>query len=605
VAKNLFTDNPDRIAQLEKYSDAAKLAMPLEEMFGEKDFYKSPEEAMEFYRGALTEMGRLCGGEIRQNADAIDRDGIKLVNGEAVLPEKLKENLKKCTELGLFAANLPRKYGGMNMPNSVMYLGLEMFGQACPNTGLNIANFSMAGFVEKIGTEEQKNWIIPKIISNEWHQSMGLTEPNAGSDLGKLRTSARKNGDHYLINGTKIFISSGYGQICFALVRTDPDSTGLDGLSVMAVPRRLEGSDKENFRVAKIEHKICLHSSATCELLFEDSVGYLFGEEGNGFKVMLELMNEARLAMAALATGIATGAMEEAKNYARTRVTMGKPIFQHPMVADMIYEMEIETRAMRALVVEAATALDWMRLAEKRGDQKEFKRWQKRFRRLTPLCKYYCSEKAITIAKNALQIFGGYGVCTEYPVERYLRETLIYPIYEGTSQIQSLMVLKDTMKDVATQSTGFLGSLAGAWAESLVTRDPVKSKLLQARNELNQGIRTILTSIIKDKFKTDIESLKQQKIQDFLKDFSLQLLSRKTDLSFPFLWAERFTRITCDYYALKCLADRTPPGDKEREKWVLEFAAIAIPRMQLENHYMVNRQPSTMDYLKEEMKNFS
>ena len=209
-----------------------------------------------------------------------------------------------------------------------------------------------------------------------------------------------------------------------------------------------------------------------------------------------------------------------------------------------------------------------------------------------------CSEKSITITRNALQLFGGYGVCRDYPAERFLRESLIYPIYEGTSQIQSLMVLKDTLKDVAQQSGGFLGSLAGAWAESMVTRDPVKSRLLQARNELNQAIRTVVMSIIRDKFKSDIDALKQQKIQEFLRDFSLKLLSTKTDLTYPFLCAERLTRITCDYYALKCMADHYQPGDTEQQKWILEFAELAIPRMRLENQYMLNRLPSTLDYMR-------
>ena len=181
-------------------------------------------------------------------------------------------------------------------------------------------------------------------------------------------------------------------------------------------------------------------------------------------------------------------------------------------------------------------------------------------------------------------------------MERLFRESIIFPIYEGTSQIQSLMVLKDTMKDVAVQATGFLGSLAGAWAEAKVTRDPVKAALLQARNELNQGIRTILMSIIKDKFKSDIESLKEKKIQDFLKDFSLRLLSEKTDLTYPFLMAERFTRITADYYALKCMADQAPAGDKERQKWILDYSELVLPRMRMENHYMLHRLPSTLDY---------
>ena len=208
------------------------------------------------------------------------------------------------------------------------------------------------------------------------------------------------------------------------------------------------------------------------------------------------------------------------------------------------------------------------------------------------------SEKAVTITKNAVQIFGGYGVCREYPVERLWRESLIYPIYEGTSQIQSLMVLKDTLKDVAQQASGFMGSLAGALALSKVTRDPVKREVLKARNELNLGIKTILGSVLKDKFRSDIDSLKENKIQDFFKDFSLNLLTSKTDLTFPFLVAERFCRITCDYYALKCMTDHHD-GNPEWEKWILAFSEMAIPRMQLENHYMVHRLPLTLEYMKQ------
>lgn len=598
MAENLFTDYPERIAQIKKYSGVPELIEPLEEAFGEKGYFKTPEEGMEFYLGALEEMGKLAAKDIQPRAAKIDREGVKFENGKVTLPEDLNTNLRQLTEVGVFSGPVARKFGGMNLPRAVSTLGLEMFGQACPNTGLTIANFSMADFVQTVGSDEQKAELIPKLMSQELQSSMALTEPGAGSDLGKLRTSAKKDGDHYVINGTKLFISGGHTDISFALVRTDPNSQGLNGLSVLIVPKDIDG--KENFRVTKVEEKICLHGSATCELVFENSKGTLIGPEGQGFKVMAELMNAARLAMGALATGIACAAHQAAKEYAKTRVTMGKPIIQHPMVADMLYEMEIEIRAMRALTMEAATACDWMNIYKAKGDDANHKKWKKRYRRLTPLVKYMTSEKAITIARNAVQIFGGYGVCREYPVERILRESIIYPIYEGTSQIQSLMVLKDTLKDVASQSGGFLGSLAGAWAESKVARNPVKSKVLQGRNELNQGIKTILGSIIKQKFTSDIEALKQSKIQQFLKDFSLQLLSTKTDLTYPFLCAERFTKITADYYALKTMADRCPEGDKEREKWILEFAELAIPRMQLENHYMVNRQPSTIDWIKQQ-----
>lgn len=600
MADNLFTEVPDRVAHIKNYLKLEELVMPIEEVFGDKNTFKTPKEGLEFYVGVLEEMGRVAAKEVKPKAEEIDRNGVHLKNGKVEYPEALTSHLKKFKELGVFGGNITRKYGGFNLPKSVSAIALEMMGHACPNTGLTVAAFCMGDWVERWGTEKQKDDLLPKIAANEITTSMALTEAGAGSDLGKMRTSAKQDGDRWLINGTKQFITNGDSALSFALVRTDTAKKGLEGLSVLLVrDKRKDGSP--NVRVTKIEDKICLHSSPTCELVYENTEAEMFGPEGQGFKVMLDLMNAARLGMSILALGICQNALDEAKAYAKERVTMGKPIFQHPMVADLLFEMELEIRAMRAMCMEASRAADWMAIYETKGDKVNYKRWQLRYRRLTPLCKYMCAEKCVTITKNALQIFGGYGVCKDYPMERLFRESIIFPIYEGTSQIQSLMVLKDTMKDVAMKSTGFMGSLAGAWAESKVTLDPVKAALLQARNELNQGIRTILVNIIKDKFKSDIEAIKEKKIQDFLKEFSLKLLSEKTDLTYPFLVAERFTRITADYYALKCLADQLPPGDKERRKWVLDYAELVLPRMRMENYYMVNRLPSTLDYL-ERMK---
>jgi len=595
MADNYFTEYPERREQLFKYTDIENLIAPLEEAFGDKNAFKDSKEAIETYQGILEEIGKLCAKEIRPNAAKVDLEGSHFKDGDVVMSPTLLANIKRISDLGVFTGQASRAAGGFNLPQVVQIAALEMFGQACPNTGLSIAAYSMISFVEKWGTEEQKASLLPKLLTADEPSAMALTESNAGSDLGNLRTTAKKVGDHYIVNGTKQFISYGHGEAIFTLVRTDPNSKGLEGLSVLHIPKTFDG--KKNVIVAKIEDKVCLHASPTCELVFENSVGEMFGPEGQGFKVMLDLMNTARLAMGALSVGICMGALEEAKKYANERVTFGKPIIQHPMVADLIYEMEVETRAMRALVFEGAVAADYLRIAEKNNDKKAMKKWKKRYIRLTPLCKYMASEKVVTITKNAVQIFGGYGVCREYPVERLWRESIIYPIYEGTSQIQSLMVLKDTMKDVASQATGFLGSLAGALAMSKVTIDPVKRELLKARNELNLGIRTILMSVVKGKFKNDISVLKESSFQEFIKEFSLKLFSSKTDLTYPFLVAERFCRITCDYYALKCMTDYHK-GDPEWEKWIMAFAELSIPRMQLENHYMVNRLPLTLEYMK-------
>ncbi len=597
MSENLFTDYPDRVASITKYLNLEELVGPLEEAFGEPHFFDSPKQAMEIYLEALAELGKFCATEIQPYAAQLDSEGVQFKNGAVIYPPKLESHMRRCTELGVFAGSTGRRYGGLNFPRPIQFMAFEIFGQACPNTALFMGACCMSDFLERFGTEQQKLTYIPKFITNEWRTAMAMTENNAGSDLGKLHTTAVKEQDHYLINGTKRFISYGNEHILFTLARSDPNSRGLSGLSVFIVPRDLNG--QPNVKVTRIEDKICLHASPTCEVVFENSTGYLLGPENQGFKVIAELMNGARLGMASVALGISQAALIEAKKYALTRETMGKKIIEHPMVADMLCEMEIEIRAERALIMEAALASDWMFIYQKKKDEKNFKRWKKRYRRLTPLCKYLCSERVIVHTRNALQIFGGYGVCKEYPVERLWRESIIYPIYEGTSQIQSLMVLKDTLKDVAQQAAGFLGSLAGAWGQSMVTRDPVKSKLLQARSELNQGIKTILMAIIRDKFKSDIEALRQSKIQEFIREYSLQLLTEKTDFTYPFLYAERFTRIVCDYYALKCMADRHIPGDSERERWILEFAELALPRMHLENHTMVHRLPSTLQYIKE------
>lgn len=594
MSQNLFTSCPDRNALLTRFSRLPDYLMEWETTFGDADTFKNAQEGLEFYSGALEEVGKLAAAEIKPKAAQLDQEGVKWENEQAILPAVLKDHLRKLVELGVFSAQVGKKDGGLNLPQAVQIISLEMLAEACPNTGLTVAAFSMISFVAKWGTEEQKTRILPQLLSNTWQTAMALTEPEAGSDLGKLRTSGQKQGSHYVVNGTKRFITNGNADLVFTLVRTDPKSKGLKGLSVLIVPKEWEGST--NLRVTKIEDKTCLHSSPTCELSFDNSKGELLGPEGEGFKVMLDLMNEARLAMAALATGIAESAYQEAKKYAKQRITWDKPIIQHPLVADMLFEMEMEIKAMRSMVMEAACAGDLLRLAEEKKDEKAIRKWKKRYRRLTPLCKYYCCEKAVTLSRNALQVFGGYGVCKEYPAERIWREAIIYPIYEGTSQIQSLMVLKDTLKDVAQNSTGFLGSLAAAWAEAKLSLDPVKTALLKARNELNQAIKRILLSILKDKFKSDIEGLKQTKIQAFIKDFSLNLLTDKTDLTFPFLSAERLTRISCDYYALKCLSDHAGK-DEQRRELIVDFAELCLPRMRMENTYISDRINSTLKFM--------
>lgn len=597
MKNNLFSDYPERVRHIKESGELEKIIPLIEECFGDAGMFATPEEGVDMYVSVLDEIGKICAKDVRPRAKEIDEQGCVLEGGEVKLPKALEANIATMAQQGVFGANVSRAEGGMNFPRSVLMMMLEMLGQACPNTGLTVGCYSMGDFLEAWGSDELKKKYLNGIASNELRTSMGLTEPGAGSDLGALRTTAKRQGDHYVVTGNKIFITGGSGELCFALARTDPASKGLQGLSVLVVPRKLD--DKENYTVGKIEDKVCLHASPTCEVIFKDSVGYLLGEEGNGFRVMTDLMNSARVVIGALATGIAVAAHDAAKEYAQTRVTMDKPIIQHPMVANMLFEMDVEIRAMRALTMEAALAYDYWNVAKKQNDAAGEAKWRRRYLRLTPLCKYFACERAITIARNGVQIFGGYGVTTEYPAERLWRETIIYPIYEGTSQIQSLMVLKDTLKVVAREPARFLSSLAGAWAESKVTRDPLKAQLLKARHELNRAIGAILLSILRDKFNADLESLKEQKARDFLKNLSLELMTTDTDMTVPFLHAERLTRVACDYYALKCMVDRVGSDDDARY-WALEFSNLILPRMEMENTYMAQKEPGVLKYLRTE-----
>lgn len=593
MAENFFTDHSERVRTMKMRCELEDIVPELEACFGDPATFSTSAEAVDMYLAVLEEIGKLCQKDIAPRAKKIDEEGCTFQNGTVTLPPALEQNLALLGQQGFFSANISRKRGGLNFPRTVQMMSLEMLGQACPNTSLTAACYSMGDFLEAWGDDALLEKFLSGIGSNELKTSMALTEPGAGSDLGALRTTAKVQGDHYLVNGNKIFITGGSGDVTFALARTEAQSSGLDGLSVLVVPRRLNG--KDNYTVGKIEDKVCLHASPTCEIVFKDSVGYLMGEAGNGFRIMTDLMNSARVAISALATGIAVAAHEEAKKYAQTRVTMGKPIVQHPMVAQMLYEMELETRAMRALTMEAAIAYDRWSIAKAKKDDAGEKKWRRRYLRLTPLCKYYSCERAITIARNALQIFGGYGVTMEYPLERLWRETIIYPIYEGTSQIQSLMVLKDTLKVVSRDPARFLSSFAGAWAESKVARDPLKANLLRARHELNRAIAGVLKSILKDKFNADVEALKDQKIREFIKNLSLELMTTKTDLTVPFLFAERLTRIACDYYALKCMADRAG-DDEDARQHAIQFAELVLPRMEMENTYIAQRNTACLQY---------
>jgi alkylation response protein AidB-like acyl-CoA dehydrogenase len=291
---------------------------------------------------------------------------------------------------------------------------------------------------------------------------MVLTEPDAGSDLGALRARARLGDDgKWRVTGQKIFITSGDGQHQLVLAKSEDTGEGLKDLSLFLVPRQVErqGQLVDNVVIDRLEDKLGIHASVTAALSYDESEGQLIGQRGQGFELMLLLMNNARLGVGFECIGLIEAVYRLAREYAEQRVSMGQPIARHEMIADYLDKIEVELRGLRALAFRAAyyvdlyNQLEWQLQLDPPAADEEKQKLERRIkslkwkaRELTPLIKFQASEKAVELSGLALQIHGGVGYTTDYLVEKYLRDAYVMTIYEGTSEIQALMALKDQLQ---------------------------------------------------------------------------------------------------------------------------------------------------------------
>lgn len=391
-----------------------------------------------------------------------DKVGCELKDGKVRVPACFKEPYKKFVEAGWSCAMRSPDVGGQGVPILLATAYSEMFGAA---------NFAFlmypgltngaAGLIEKFGTEKQKKLYMYKMYSGEWAGTMCLTEPGAGSDVGALRTTAKRLPDGtFSITGTKCFISSGDHDLTDNIVhpvlaRIEGDPTGTEGISIFIVPKyrvKEDGSMGEfnDVRTGNVEHKMGIKGSATCTLNFGDEgkcIGELLGSERQGMKVMFNMMNEARLEVGMQSLGHASAAYEHAVQYAKERIqstpvwemknpnAKAVPIIQHPDIRRKLLLMKAYVEGIRALNYFAAYCMDSARVADKKEDQDK---WHGFVELLTPICKAYSSDTALKVCSMAIDVYGGYGYCSEYPVEQYMRDCRIAPIYEGTNGIQAL-----------------------------------------------------------------------------------------------------------------------------------------------------------------------
>lgn len=327
-------------------------------------------------------------------------------------------------ELGLTGIPWPEEYGGIGSDYLAYVIAIEELSRVCASTGVTLsAHTSLAGWpIFKFGTEEQKQTFLRPMAEGKKIGAYGLTEPGSGSDAGGMKTIAKRDGDHYVLNGSKIFITNGgIADIYVVFALTDPESKQR-GTSAFIVE-----SDTPGFSVGKKESKLGIRSSPTTEIMFEDCripVENLLGEEGQGFKIAMQTLDGGRNGIAAQAVGIAQGALDASVEYARERHQFGKPIAAQQGIGFKLADMATDVEAARLLTYQAA----WL---ESEGLP---------YGKESAMSKVFAGDAAMKVTTEAVQVFGGYGDTKDYPVERYMRDAKITQIYEGTQEIQRLVI---------------------------------------------------------------------------------------------------------------------------------------------------------------------
>ena len=413
----------------------------------------------------LAEARSLAVKEILPTAVISDREGCAFQNGTVTLPEAIHRVYDLIREGDWIALSDDLEAGGQGMPLTLWSAAMELFHGA--NTA--VASYPMLGhgagkLIEVFGTAKQKELFLEKIYSGEWGGTMALTEPSAGSDVGALATRAVKNGDgSYHIAGNKIFISAAEQDLTEniihpVLARVEGAPAGSEGISLFIVPKIWVHEDgtlgePNDVVCTGLEEKIGLHGGPTCSLTFGGKGqcrGWLLGEENKGLKAMFHMMNEERLSVAIQALGMASAANMYALNYARERkqgryltrmADSSAPqvaIVQHPDIRRILLWMKAQIEGLRSLNYYTSLCIDKVKVAR---DDEEKQRLEERIAMLTPICKAYTTERACEICLQAIQVYGGYGVCKDYPVEQLFRDVKISTIYEGTTGIQSMDLL--------------------------------------------------------------------------------------------------------------------------------------------------------------------
>jgi alkylation response protein AidB-like acyl-CoA dehydrogenase len=331
----------------------------------------------------------------------------------------------------IFGILFDEEYGGLGASSLMTLVAIEEVSKVCATSGLIIAAQELGSLGIKLaGSDEQKARFLPRLASGEWLAAYALTEAGSGSDSAAMRTEARREGDEYVLNGSKRFITNaGVASVYVVFAKTDP-TAGHAGISAFVVEAEAPG-----FSVGRIEPKMGIKGSTTGEIFLDDCripAGNLLGEEGEGFRIAMRILDRSRPGIGAQGLGIAQGATDYALEYARSRETMGQPIASHQLIAGYLADMETKCEAARGLLYKIGQLVD--------EDAPELTKY-------SAMAKLYCSDVAMEVTTQAVQILGGYGYIQEYPVERMMRDAKITQIYEGTNEIQRIVIAREMLRE--------------------------------------------------------------------------------------------------------------------------------------------------------------
>lgn len=461
------------------------------------------EDAIENYKRILEITGDVAANIIEPNSEAVDLEGPHLENGRMKYASKTIENIKATRQAGLWGLSMPRRYGGLNLPNVTFSMLSEMIAAADGGFQTVWSLQSCIDTLYEFGTDDQRERFIPRVCEGAT-MSMDLTEPDAGSDLQRvmLKATFDEKNDCWRLNGVKRFITNGDSDIHLVLARSEEGTKDGRGLSMFIYDKRDGGVD-----VRHIENKLGIHGSPTCELVYKNAKAELCGSTRLGLiKYVMALMNGARLGIAAQSVGVAQEAYNEAVAYAKERQQFGQPIIEFPAVYDMLSRMKAKLDAGRSLLYQTARYVDiYKALEDIQRDRKltpeeraEMKKYTRLADAFTPLAKGMNSEYANQNAYDAISVHGGSGFIMEYKCQRLYRDARIFSIYEGTTQMQVVAAIRYIMN--------------GTYLN--IMREMIEQPVSEALTPLRQKVEAMLSQ-----YEESIAFVKDancQETQDFL-----------------------------------------------------------------------------------------